>query len=142
MCPTFCEENLLDTNSFLLIFYGNSFFVHHLIAPHGKKNFRRQVQVLFLYSKIVQSQHCIYWIWCSDWMFFLYEYKIILQSFKLGVCNIAESEDKYRINVVLKVDMDIITSIAASLVVWVVRLSKLTLLYLSVKPCVCCHPDR
>ena len=50
-------------------------------------------------------------------MFFLYEYKIILQSFKLGVCNIAESEDKYRINVVLKVETDIITSIAASLVV-------------------------
>ena len=31
--------------------------------------------------KIVQSECSIYWIWCSDWMFFKYEYKNCTQKF-------------------------------------------------------------
>lgn len=27
------------------------------------------VWVLYLYFKIIQSERCIHWIWCSDWMF-------------------------------------------------------------------------
>ena len=42
---------------------------------------RGPVCVLYLYSKIVLSECCIYWIWFSDWMFFDCEYKTGTQNY-------------------------------------------------------------
>ena len=39
------------------------------------------VQVLYLCSKISQSEHCIYCRWHSDWMFFECEYKTHTQFY-------------------------------------------------------------
>jgi len=39
-----------------------------------------RVWVLYLYSKIIQSEYCIYWIQYSDWLFFKYEYSKFIQS--------------------------------------------------------------
>jgi len=36
---------------------------------------------LYLYSKIIQSEQCIYWTQHFDWKFFDYEYKIGTKSF-------------------------------------------------------------
>jgi hypothetical protein len=33
------------------------------------------------YSKIIQSEGCIDWIWHSDWLFFEYQYKTCTQKF-------------------------------------------------------------
>ena len=49
-------------------------------------NFR--VWVSYSYFKFVQSELCIYWIWCSDWLFF--EYKS-----KARTCNFYNCETNY-----------------------------------------------
>ena len=32
--------------------------------------FSTGIKIIYSYFKIIQSEWCIYWIWCSDWMFF------------------------------------------------------------------------
>ena len=55
---------------------------------------------MYSYSKIIQSELCMYWIWHSDWRFFEYEYKSCTQKFY---------NHKTRSSVLLRHSMDILS---------------------------------
>ena len=52
-----------------------------------------RVWVLYLYSKIIQSEYCIYWIQYSDWLFFalLLHFLLVLQNHPIRTLHILDA---------------------------------------------------
>jgi hypothetical protein len=69
-------------------YFSESCFCKHNILVGGLKISLKVIKlydyaVSYSYSKIVQSDHYIHRIWCSDWMFFEYKYKADIPKFMI-----------------------------------------------------------